>query len=695
MKMKKILAGILSAAMAVTSLGALSLPAGAFTAPTYVVPTVDQLSAKIVSQANATGSWAGYWDATSTNFTSFGTEITCAANISDVNVFSSNSDNVNLFGVQIYSAASGMQSVHYVISKVTLDSDDTNIMSTATEGDVSCSSGNLSENVNIWDKISAHSTDIFNATTIHISVAVISAAARPTAPTLEAPVDITSKVTINNAAGQWANIVEIPVSALNLCNYTTTSAIRFTYSDTIANNTTLMQLYYQNSSDWSGGSGLPMDATAAKTCQVLIKDIIDFTEDAARGNATLANFPTGLGNDKLMFQKFCSDTLTITKVELIETGAALTYPGTKLACTFNDWGSGSNWQGVESLSIPGISMWNTTGNQAADLLDSLSVSFPVNGIVANNLDLDPSKVHFQLVVQTNSNNGDGGLWSTTDLTYSAGTVSGSIPDFDSLIAGHNGSINIAICAYVNSGDSATKVDVYHGTVNVETTGVEPTYNYNYDVTIIPDPDPNTTITEKVVDIEPFVLNAKDDANKLKQIPLSDLGTPEELANVTKIIVTLESNFSSAGWTGGGGAIGIDSTSSDADDKGWLQADFEVTGDTNTWTFSFDKGTINAAKEDAILQIGFWWGSVDTATVSKITMISEVAGASDEGSKPADTAPEDTTPADETAPAGDSGAAGENTDNNPSTGVEMNFAALVIAAVAASCAVAAAKKKSAK
>lgn len=84
---------------------------------------------------------------------------------------------------------------------------------------------------------------------------------------------------------------------------------------------------------------------------------------------------------------------------------------------------------------------------------------------------------------------------------------------------------------------------------------------------------------------------------------------ELLDGITFDSITIEGQVdASQGWTGGGGAVGFDA----ADD--WAQVDFtpESFDADGNFTVTLDMGgkTANLDKEDAVLMIGWWWGSGD-------------------------------------------------------------------------------------
>ncbi|MGN0611476.1 MAG: hypothetical protein ACI4JI_06795 [Ruminiclostridium sp.] len=110
-------------------------------------------------------------------------------------------------------------------------------------------------------------------------------------------------------------------------------------------------------------------------------------------------------------------------------------------------------------------------------------------------------------------------------------------------------------------------------------------------------------------VELVTLDASSDATKMVQWNIGVLG--EDPINTVEISGIVDT---SAGWVGGGGAVGFDAIGEDGE-SAWTQVDF-ASGEDNTdattgeFTATMDFGGVKAdlAKEGAIVQVGWWWGS---------------------------------------------------------------------------------------
>lgn len=108
------------------------------------------------------------------------------------------------------------------------------------------------------------------------------------------------------------------------------------------------------------------------------------------------------------------------------------------------------------------------------------------------------------------------------------------------------------------------------------------------------------------------MNSADEAKKTWQCSYADLAGQEPFK---QIVFELSGDFSSAGYIGGGGSVGFN-----YGDGEWYQADFEITEDTATYVIDVPAdlvSQIDFSKEDGIVQIGFWWGSVESCTLTKV------------------------------------------------------------------------------
>lgn len=107
-------------------------------------------------------------------------------------------------------------------------------------------------------------------------------------------------------------------------------------------------------------------------------------------------------------------------------------------------------------------------------------------------------------------------------------------------------------------------------------------------------------------IEKVKLNASVESEKAVQWDIDTLTGIEKVDTVT-----IKGTASVDGWCGGGGAFGFDATT------GWVQVDFTLDGagvtlDSATGDFTaeldFKGAVIDFAKEDGIMQLGWWWGA---------------------------------------------------------------------------------------
>lgn len=202
-------------------------------------------------------------------------------------------------------------------------------------------------------------------------------------------------------------------------------------------------------------------------------------------------------------------------------------------------------------------------------------------------------------------------------------------------------------------------------------------------------------------IEPITLDSKSDKMVQYNIALFDMGA----INTIQVLGTMPTGE----WNGGGGGIGFDTT------DGWQQVDFELgkddaykvdeSGNVDI-TVTVDGWTADTAKEDGLLQIGWWWGSADVLNITDIlingesVMNKELAAApTDTESKPeeSESKPEESEskPEESESKPEESKPEESKTDEtkpNVDTGVEGIAAVVGVAAVAAGALVVAKKRK---
>ena len=129
----------------------------------------------------------------------------------------------------------------------------------------------------------------------------------------------------------------------------------------------------------------------------------------------------------------------------------------------------------------------------------------------------------------------------------------------------------------------------------------------------------TVVSDETVEVsesvsENKVLDSAQESTKMYQI---SMGQYADCGKLTDILVTITyTQIPSAGWTGGGGAIGYSAV------EGWQQIDFEhafVDGATNTKTYTIHipDGITPTLDSGSIVQVGWWWGSTGTITVDSV------------------------------------------------------------------------------
>lgn len=117
-----------------------------------------------------------------------------------------------------------------------------------------------------------------------------------------------------------------------------------------------------------------------------------------------------------------------------------------------------------------------------------------------------------------------------------------------------------------------------------------------------------------------------DGTNVYQILYGDI-EPEGTGVLTKITFDIDGDFSSAGWIGGGGATGLN-----YGEEEWYQVDYTIVDDHNEITLEIPAeiaSEIDFSNSEQIIQIGFWWGSVNNATLSNVNLVFEGAEAVDE------------------------------------------------------------------
>ncbi len=172
----------------------------------------------------------------------------------------------------------------------------------------------------------------------------------------------------------------------------------------------------------------------------------------------------------LTIKKSESEILATADVTIVEADAppTPTIPeGTKVTLIENRWGdnpSDANWQVTSSLTIPGITNWTTTVAEAKEKLDSVTFTFNVNGALSNGTEFDVSKLGFQGVIQTNDTEG---LWKTYDATVSGSKVTITMTDIGAAFGDKTGAVNFAVAINTAYDNSEDPVDVYISEIKVD------------------------------------------------------------------------------------------------------------------------------------------------------------------------------------------------------------------------------------
>lgn len=154
-------------------------------------------------------------------------------------------------------------------------------------------------------------------------------------------------------------------------------------------------------------------------------------------------------------------TAVITIVEGDTPPAPAIPEGTKV--TLND-NPPYNWQNVNNVTIPGITNWTTTVAEAKEKLDSVTFTFNVNGALSNGTEFDISKLGFQGVIQTNDTEG---LWKTYDATVSGSKVTITMTDIGAAFGDKTGAVNFVVAINTAYDNAEDPVDVYISEIKVD------------------------------------------------------------------------------------------------------------------------------------------------------------------------------------------------------------------------------------
>lgn len=309
--------------------------------------------------------------------------------------------------------------------------------------------------------------------------------------------------------------------------------------------------------------------------------------------------------------------------------------GKKITLAENSWGEGgpdnTNWQGMDSVAIEGITNWTTTATEAMEKLDSLEFSFPVNGAISNGQVFDVSKLSFQGVLQTSD-----GCWKTFDGSVAEGKVTISIPDIDSALADYTGSVNIAVVVNTAYSNSANEIDVYIGDVTVKTGSDEPAPPVDPDGEVLfsGNAAANTSVSGSKVS------KYKDDAViTVKYMPAATEAEFIEAAQITAEEMEYPANTGTIA-----GQLDADPWwCQPAESAYWSVASSEAFGNEQTFTITVADYLASIGRTELPYELVFcpWNGT----KITKVTIKGDLKSSEPDDPKPDDPKPDDPKPED--------------------------------------------------
>lgn len=249
-----------------------------------------------------------------------------------------------------------------------------------------------------------------------------------------------------------------------------------------------------------------------------------------------------------------------------------------------------NWQVTNSVTVSGITNWTTTAAEAKEKLDSVKVTFTVNGALSDGASFDVTKLGFEGVIQTND--AAGGLWKTYPATVTGSTVTINMTDIGTALSDKTGAVNIAFNISTATENATKPVDVYISEVTVEVKAPEGGGSEEPDDPNPPAGDTTGSYTGSI---------GEGDAQPSLPITITP-GSGKTLADIRSITVTV--TLSEGSWGGGCLGMNVDGT--------WTSTNW-----SNDGAMTVTIQTPNGAPEDGSCQFQIWWlgnGSGD-ATVS--------------------------------------------------------------------------------
>lgn len=330
-----------------------------------------------------------------------------------------------------------------------------------------------------------------------------------------------------------------------------------------------------------------------------------------------------------------TDVCTVTVTAKDDGGDAEIPEGKKITLAENSWGEGgpdnTNWQGMDSVAIEGITNWTTTATEAMEKLDSLEFSFPVNGAISNGQVFDVSKLSFQGVLQTSD-----GCWKTFDGSVADGKVTISIPDVDSALADYTGTVNIAVVVNTAYSNSANEIDVYIGAVTVKTDSDEPAPPVDPDGEVLfsGNAAANTSVSGSKVS------KYKDDAViTVKYMPAATEAEFIEAAQITAEEMEYPANTGTIA-----GQLDADPWwCQPAESAYWSVASSEAFGNEQTFTITVADYLASISRTELPYELVFcpWNGT----KITKVTIKGELKSSEPEPPKPDDPKPDNPKPED--------------------------------------------------
>lgn len=293
-----------------------------------------------------------------------------------------------------------------------------------------------------------------------------------------------------------------------------------------------------------------------------------------------------------------------------------------------------NWQVTNSVTVSGITNWTTTAAEAKEKLDSVKVTFTVNGALSDGASFDVTKLGFEGVIQTNDV--AGGLWKTYPATVTGSTVTINMTDIGTALSDKTGAVNIAFNISTATENATKPVDVYISEVTVEVKAPEGGGSE--------EPEPDTPPTPPTPptgssDTSGTYTGSVGDGDTQPKIPVKIVpDSGKTLADIRSVTVTV--TFADGSW--GGGCLGLNAGG------GWKQATWKRGDDGEELTNTID--TPNGV-DDGNAEFQVWWfggsdngkGSVSYSVTYTYSDGTVGGGGSSSGDTPGGNTPGGTTP----------------------------------------------------